>query len=91
VQYEGRFSVGADLLAWNTNWNQYAGLLFYLQNPGLGTSDGYSATYSSAGQTLNLSLIVGEEPNIVGGLANGAVVLRAAFTKSSRFTRRLRP
>ena len=75
VPYSGRFSVGADLLAWNATWRQEAGLFFYLQDVGPGTSDGYVATYSSAYQQLYISSILNEVPTTVAELGTGAIVL----------------
>jgi len=73
--YAGRFSVGTDFLQWNAIWRQEAGLLFYFQDVGLGTSDGYAATYSSAYKTMYLSVLFDEAPVTVGQLADGSVVL----------------
>ena len=75
VSYTGRFSAGVDLLAWNATWRQEAGLLYYFQDAGLGTSDGYSATYSSVYHTLYLSQINDEVETTVGKLEDGSVVL----------------
>jgi hypothetical protein len=75
AQYTGRFSVGTDLLAWNASWFQEAGILFYLQTPGLGTSAGYTATYSSAYRQLYISSITGEVPTTVAELGTGAITL----------------
>ncbi len=75
VAYTNRFSAGADLLGWNATWNQEAGLLFYLQNAGIGTSDGYGGTYSSVDHNLYISLVYHENPITIGGLANGSVAL----------------
>ncbi len=66
VTYSGRFSAATDLLAWNADWHQEAGLLFYLSDIGLGTSDGYCATYSSAYHNLYISLISDEDPITLG-------------------------
>ena len=75
VQYTGRFSLGTDLLAWNVAWKQEAGMLFYLHNPGLGTSAGYTATYSSGYHQLYISSIAGEVATTVAELGTGAVTL----------------
>ena len=75
VQYTGRFSMGADLLAWNAAWKQEAGFLFYLHNPGPGTSDGYTATYSSGYRQLYISSVAGEVSTIVAELGVGAITL----------------
>lgn len=58
--YAGRFTVGADVLAWNAVWQQETGLLYYLSEVGLGTTDGYAATYSSAYRNLYITLIEDE-------------------------------
>src|SRR5512139_243755 len=50
--YSQRFSAGTDLLAWNASWRQEAGLLFFMTSPGLGTTAGYTATYSSGYRQL---------------------------------------
>lgn len=60
VTYSGRFVAGADLLAWNADWRQETGMLFYLSDVGLGTSDGYAATYSSAYRNLYVTRITDE-------------------------------
>jgi hypothetical protein len=73
--YAGRFSVGADFLAWNDAWHQEAGVVFYFQDINLGTTDGYSATYSSAYKTLYISQVNDEIATTVGQLADGSVVL----------------
>ncbi len=73
--YTGRFTAGADLLAWNATWRQEAGLLFNFQDIGLGTSDGYTATYSSAYRQLYISLINNEADTTVAELGTGAIVL----------------
>jgi hypothetical protein len=73
--YSGRFSVAVDLLAWNAEWRQEAGVLFYFQDINLGTSDGYTATYSSAYQQLYISQINNEVPTTVAELGTGTVVL----------------
>jgi hypothetical protein len=75
VPYAGRFSLGADLLAWNATWHQEAGLIFRFQDIGLSTSDGYTATYSSAYQQLYISLINDEVPTTVAELGTGTVIL----------------
>ncbi len=75
TKYTGRFSVGVDLLAWNAEWRQEAGLLFYFQDINLGTSDGYSATYSSGYKTMYISLINDEVATTVGQLSDGSIVL----------------
>jgi len=73
--YTGRFYMGADFLAWNANWEQEAGLLFYLQDVGLGTSDGYAATYSSGYKRLYISAVNDERPTTVAEVGNGNLVL----------------
>jgi hypothetical protein len=73
--YSGRFSAGSDLLEWNAVWRQEAGLLFYFQDVGLGTSDGYTATYSSAYQQLYISRVTDEQEITVSELGTGAIVL----------------
>lgn len=73
--YTGRFSVGVDLLQWNAAWRQEAGILYYLQDINLGTSDGYAATYSSAYKTMYISVLFDERPTTAGQLADGSIVL----------------
>jgi len=73
--YSGRFSLGTDLLQWNAVWRQEAGLLFYFQDIGLGTSDGYTATYSAAYQQLYISRITDEVDLTVAELGTGAIAL----------------
>ena len=75
VTYTGRFSLGSDLLAWNAAWHQEAGLLFYFQDIGIGTSDGYTATYSSAYKQLYISVIHDEVDSTMAELGTGAIVL----------------
>ncbi len=73
--YTGRFSAGTDLLAWNATWRQEAGMFFNFQDVGLGTSDGYTATYSSAYRQLYISLVNNEVETTVAELGSGTVVL----------------
>ena len=75
VTYTGRFSAGVDLLGWNATWRQEAGLLFYFQDINLGTSDGYTATYSSGYHQLYISLINNEVASTIAELGTGAIVL----------------
>jgi len=56
-------------------WRQEAGLLFYFQDIGLGTSDGYTATYSAAYQQLYISRITDEVDLTVAELGTGAIAL----------------
>jgi hypothetical protein len=74
-QYTNRFSAGVDLLAWNATWRQEAGLFFFLRDIGYGTSDGYTATYSSAYRQSYISAILNEVPTTVAELGTGAVTL----------------
>ena len=73
--YTLRFSAGVDLLAWNPTWNHAAGLLFHLQDIGLGMSDGYCAVYAAAYHNLYISVINNEVPTTVGRLEDGSVTL----------------
>jgi hypothetical protein len=73
--YQGRFSVGADLLEWNASWRQEAGLLYYFQDVGPGSSDGYVATYSSGYKQLYISAVYDEAPTTVAELGSGTIVL----------------
>jgi hypothetical protein len=73
ANFSARFSVGADLLAWNDAWHQEAGVLFYFQDINLGTSDGYTATYSSAYKNLYISSINNEVGTTVGKLPDGSI------------------
>lgn len=73
--YSGRFSVAADLLQWNAAWRQEAGLMFFLQDIGLGTTDGYVATYSSAYQQLYISQTTDEVPTTVAEIGTGTIIL----------------
>ena len=75
VPYSGRLSVGTDLLAWNDSWHQEAGMIFYFQDINLGTSDGYTATYSSDFKNLYLSRILNEVPTTVAELGRNSVLL----------------
>lgn len=77
--YTDRFSVGADLLAWNAAWRQEAGLILLFSDIGLGTSEGYTATYSSAYRQLYINLVVNEDnAYTVAELGTGAVTLDPA-------------
>jgi len=67
--YSGRFSVAADMLSWNPDWSQETGLLFYVTDVGLGTTDGYAATYSSGYHALYISALVDESPTTIGELS----------------------
>jgi hypothetical protein len=72
--YSGRFTAGADVLDWNAVWAQETGLLFYLSEVGLGTSDGYAATYSSGYRNLYLTLITDERDSGTVGELRGIVL-----------------
>ena len=76
VKYTGRFTAGVDMLAWNAAWRQETGLLFYFSDVGLGTSDGYTATYSSAYRNLYISAVTDEREVTVGELTG--IVLDSA-------------
>jgi len=73
--YSGRFSVATDLLQWNAVWRQESGLLFFLQDVGLGTTDGYVATYSSGYQQLYISQITDEAPTTIAEIGTGTIIL----------------
>jgi hypothetical protein len=73
VAYPLRFSQAVDLLAWNTNWNQAAGLLWHAQNIYLGSTDGYCAVYAAAYHNLYISVLNNEVPTTVGRLVDGSV------------------
>ena len=72
--YTGRFAAGADVLAWNADWQQETGLLFYLSEVGLGTSDGYAATYSSGYRNLYVTRITDERDAGTVGELQGIVL-----------------
>lgn len=74
VIYQGRFSAAVDLLAWNSAWNQESGMLFYLAEPGLGTTDGYAATYSSGYRNLYITRIVDERDSGTVGVVEGIIL-----------------
>jgi len=74
VAYSGRFTAGADLLAWNAVWQQEAGLLFYTSDVGLGSTDGYAATYSSGYRNLYVTLITDERDSGTVGSVQGIVL-----------------
>jgi len=62
------------MLAWNAVWRQETGMLFYLSEVGLGTTDGYAATYSSGYRNLYITLINDERDAGNGGRAAGIVL-----------------
>jgi len=67
VTYTGRFSMGADLNAWNDTIDQDFGLFFYLSTPGIGTSAGYAVTYGPR-QDLEINLVADENPTEIGNV-----------------------
>jgi hypothetical protein len=75
VSYTNRFLAGVDLLAWNATWDQQVGLLFYLRDPGIATTDAYGGTYSSVDRNLYINLVFDENPITVGAVADGSVAL----------------
>lgn len=58
--YTTRFSVGTDLLAWSTAGRPEVGLFWYFHDIGLGTSDGYVATYSPSNRNIYVSVVTNE-------------------------------
>lgn len=72
--YVGRFSLGVDLLEWNDAWPQEAGVLFFVSDVGLGSTDGYSATYSSGYRNLYITLISDERDGGAIGTFEGVVL-----------------
>jgi hypothetical protein len=76
VLYAGRFSTGADLLTWNATWNQYVGLLFYLQSIDVNSIQSYVATYAPYYKTIYITAVYGLSTIFnIGKLPDGAVVL----------------
>jgi len=73
VLYSGRFSVGCDLLSWNAVWRQEAGILYYITDVGLGTTDGYAATYSSGYRNLYITRVLNEGQTTVAELGSGSI------------------
>jgi hypothetical protein len=69
--YNNRFSVGVDLLTCNTTWDQYMGMLFKLQNIGLGTTAGYAAICSSISQMISLASHNGQKPGLILRIPEG--------------------
>jgi sugar lactone lactonase YvrE len=65
--YNNRFSVGVDLLTCNTTWDQYMGMVFKLQDIGLGTTAGYAAICSFISQMIYLESITNEASTFIGG------------------------
>jgi hypothetical protein len=49
VLYNGRFSLGVDVIAWNNNIDQAFGPFWFIQDPGPGTTDGYVLTFEPVG------------------------------------------
>jgi hypothetical protein len=58
--YTTRFSVGTDLLAWSTTGRPTMGVVWYLHNVGLGTSDGYVASFSPNYHNIYISIVTNE-------------------------------
>jgi hypothetical protein len=59
------FVESVDIVGWSTGTaglNESIGLLARISNPGLGTTDAYSLTYSTGGHDLVLDRITGEQP-----------------------------
>lgn len=76
------FAVMVDLVGWNTSHSQPLGLLTRVTNPGLGTTNGYALTYDTTGNTLDLTLVTGEQTSSLKSapVTTNASVLRLLFT-----------
>ncbi len=74
--YTNRFSVGTDLLAWSTAGRANVGVMWYVHEVGLGTTDGYVATYSSSNRNLYISIATNEaQQSYFCRLADGDITL----------------
>ena len=65
VNYGARFAIAVDVNSWNDTIDQDFGLFWYLTNPGLGSSDGYTVTYGPQDH-LRVSQISAESPTEIG-------------------------
>lgn len=74
VSIADRFVVSVDMLEWNDVWPQETGMLFYLSDIGLGTTDGYAATYSSGYRNLYVTRIVDERDSGTVGVLEGILL-----------------
>ncbi|MBM3879882.1 MAG: hypothetical protein FJ387_09210 [Verrucomicrobia bacterium] len=61
TQYS-RVNVAVDLVAWDTTVDEVAGLLAYVSEVGLGTTDGYAIDYHPFSGNLHLILVIDERP-----------------------------
>ncbi|MGA2867326.1 MAG: hypothetical protein ABSF95_22855 [Verrucomicrobiota bacterium] len=70
VTYGGRFSVGVDVINWDNTIDQAFGPVWFIQNPGPGTTGGYVMSWEPVGREILISVVNGESPTTVGRLQN---------------------
>jgi len=76
--YTTRFSVGTDLLAWSTVGRPTMGLVWYLHDIGLGTSDGYVGSFSPNYGNIYVSIATNEaQQAYCARLQDGDITLNA--------------
>ena len=67
------FFVSVDLIDWNENVDQAFGIIARVQDPGLGTTDGYAMTFDFGGGDIDITWFTNEDPNTPngGGVGSG--------------------
>ena len=74
VVYSNRFSLAVDVIAWNNGIDQAFGPVWFIQNPGPGTTAGYVLTFEPiGGNEVRISRIDDEAGTAVG--LTGTVIL----------------
>jgi len=77
--YTNRFTVGADLLAWSTGARPAVGVMWYVHDAGLGTTDGYAVTYSPYYRNIYISIVMNEgQAAYISRLADGDLTLSSS-------------
>lgn len=66
------FSVAVDLVTFDASHDQAVGFLTRVTNPGLGSTNGYAFTYSTVGNSIDLSRVTGERAH---GLKSASITL----------------
>ena len=73
----GRFSVGADLVAWRTDWpDMEIGLAWYGNVVSLANANAYLMGWGPGQKTLGIASIVNTTPGLIGLVAQGSTPLQ---------------
>jgi hypothetical protein len=74
--YTNRFKMGTDLLAWSTTGRPTMGLMWYVHDIYLGSTDGYCGTFSPNYRNIYISIVANEDQAAYcGRLVDGDITL----------------